>query len=121
MAAARLERKATWQSKAKRRRVATILKVHLSIIVASFQPFPPTFFRNAGNAVLHPLLAVADDRAQNGHVQIFRSGHFRRHWAQRHHHGHGVLYDAEGMLEQNSNNTPTIFQGESSYILVYYT
>ena len=62
----------------------------------------PTFFRNAGNAVLHPLLAVADDRAQNGHVQIFRSGHFRRHWAQRHHYGHGVLHDAAGKFGRES-------------------
>ena len=61
-----------------------------------FSSCPHTFFRNAGNAVLHPLLSVADDRAQNGHEQIFRSGHFRRHWAQRHHYGHGVLHDAAG-------------------------
>ena len=51
-------------------------------------------FRNAGNAVLHPLLAVKDDRAQNGHFQIFRFGHFRGYWAQCHYNGHGILHDA---------------------------
>lgn len=56
------------------------------------------FFRNAGNAVLHPLLAVKDDRAQNGHFQIFRFGHFRGDWSQCHYYGHGILHDAQGNL-----------------------
>ncbi len=57
--------------------------------------------RNAGNAILHPLFTHTDDRAQNGHFKVFRSGHLGCDWSERHHHGYGILHDAKGKIDSN--------------------
>ena len=53
------------------------------------------FSRNAGAAVLHRLLGTPADDPQHGDLQVLRPRHLGRHRPQRHHHGHGVLHDAQ--------------------------
>ena len=51
-------------------------------------------FRDDGTTLLHGLQPLQAHHSQDGHFKVLRPCHLGCHWAECHHHGHGVLHDA---------------------------